>query len=297
MPLNQKQREAVEYLEGPLLVLAGPGTGKTQLLSEKVAYILKNTDTNPENILCLTFTETGASNMRERLKSIIGNDGMKVNISTYHAFGSEILAQYKNYAEDYDRRLDSPIDEVAQFKIVKEIQDNLSAKDILRGDNVKDIISVISAAKSAGLRAKDLLEIAERNLEDSVVLSEAISPLLKNIVPRVFKESYEKAYKPIYEILKDYTEAGVILKNIERSIGGLARDLKEAMTEAESTEKIKPLSSWKDKYFEKDENGNFRLKDRVANKKLLSLAKMMEKYDIYLCENGLYDFDDMIEES
>ena len=297
MPLNQKQREAVEYLEGPLLVLAGPGTGKTQLLSEKVAYILKNTDTNPENILCLTFTETGASNMRERLKSIIGNDGMKVNISTYHAFGSEILAQYKNYAENYDRRLDSPIDEVAQFKSVKEIQDNLPAKDILRGDNVKDIISVISAAKSAGLRAKDLLEIAERNLEDSVVLSEAISPLLKNIVPRIFKESYEKAYKPIYEILKDYTEAGVILKNIERSIGGLARDLKEAMTEAESTEKIKPLSSWKDKYFEKDENGNFRLKDRVANKKLLSLAKMMEKYDTYLCENGLYDFDDMIEES
>ena len=72
MPLNQKQKEAVEYLEGPLLVLAGPGTGKTQLLSEKVAYILKNTDTNPENVLCLTFTENGASNMRTRLISTVG---------------------------------------------------------------------------------------------------------------------------------------------------------------------------------------------------------------------------------
>ena len=143
MGLNAKQKEAVEYLDGPLLVLAGPGTGKTQLLSEKVAYILKNTDTSPENILCMTFTETGAANMRERLKTIVGKEGAKVNISTYHAFGSEILAQYKNYSEDYDRRLDVAIDEVTQFKIVKEIQDSLNGRDILRGDAVKDIISAI----------------------------------------------------------------------------------------------------------------------------------------------------------
>ncbi|MBR3055852.1 UvrD-helicase domain-containing protein, partial [Candidatus Saccharibacteria bacterium] len=92
MGLNANQKKAVEYLAGPLLVLAGPGTGKTQLLSHKVAYILENTDTNPENILCLTFTETGAANMRERLKTIIGKDALKVNIGTYHAFGAEILA-------------------------------------------------------------------------------------------------------------------------------------------------------------------------------------------------------------
>ena len=128
MELNQKQKEAVEYLEGPLLVLAGPGTGKTQLLSEKVAYILKNVDVGPENILCLTFTESGALNMRERLKMIVGQEGAKVNIGTYHAFGSDILAQYKNYSEDYDRRLDAAIDEVTQFKIVKAIQDDLSGK-------------------------------------------------------------------------------------------------------------------------------------------------------------------------
>lgn len=297
MGLNAKQKEAVEYLGGPLLVLAGPGTGKTQLLSEKVAYILKNTDTNPENILCLTFTETGASNMRERLKSIVGNDGLKVNIGTYHAFGTDILTQYKNYAEDYDRKLDSAIDEVTQFKIVREIQSQLPGRDILWGDNVKDIISVISSAKSAGLSADNLQKIAEQNLEDSKVLSEAISPLLRNIVPRVFKESYEKAYRPIYEILSQYTDAASILPTVERSIAGLARDLKEAIAEAESLEKIKPLTTWKDKYFEKDEKGNYRLKDRVANRKLLSIAKVMGEYDKYLRENGLYDFDDMIQEA
>lgn len=298
MNLNKNQKRAVEYLAGPLLVLAGPGTGKTQLLSSKVAYILKNTDTNPENILCLTFTETGAKNMRERLKTMIGKDALKVNIGTYHAFGSEILAQYKNYAVDYDRKLDSAIDEVTQHKIVREIQDNLPGTDILRGDPVKDIISVIGEAKSAGLSYEDLLKIAEQNIEDSKVLSEAISPLLLEVVPRNYEASFKNAYQPIYELLSKYAEeSSTILGNIERSIALLARDLKEAVIEAEGLQKIKPLSNWKDKYFEKDAKGAYRLKDRVANKKLVSIANVMKFYEEYLKENGLYDFNDMIEEA
>ena len=297
MKLNANQKRAVEYLSGPLLVIAGPGTGKTQLLSKKVEYILRNTDTNPENILCMTFTETGASNMRERLKTLIGVAAQKVNISTYHSFGSDILVKYDNYAENYDRRLDSAIDEVRRFKIVKEIQSSLPGNDILRKDNVKDIVAVISAAKSAGLLARDLAKIAEQNLADSRVLSESIAPLLAEVVPRKFKESYENAYLPIYELLKSYTDVKMICKNVERSIGGLARDLKDAINEAESTEKIKPLSSWKDSYFEKDGKGKYRLKDRIANKKLSSVAKVMEQYDKYLRKEGLYDFDDMIQEA
>lgn len=297
MQLNEKQKQAVEYLDGPLLVLAGPGTGKTQLLSNKVAYVLENTDTNAENILCLTFTDTGAKNMRERLKTMIGRDAAKVNIGTYHAFGQEILAQYKNYAENYDRRLDNAIDEVTQYKIVNAIQDSLPGTDILRGDNVRDIISVISEAKSANMSYEDLRKVAEQNLEDSKVLSDVIAPYLGEIVPRAFKESYERAYGPIYQILKDYETSAPIIPRVERSIVGLAHDLKEAIIEAESSEKIKPLSAWKDMYFEKDSSGNYRLKDRVANKKLLSLANIMEKYEKYLRDNGLFDFDDMIEEA
>ena len=297
MGLNAKQKEAVEYLDGPLLVLAGPGTGKTQLLSSKVAYILENTDTNPENILCLTFTESGAMNMRERLKKIVGKAGTKVNIGTYHSFGTEILAKYKNYSEEYDRLLDNSIDELAQFKIVKKIVDGLPGTDIIRGDNIKDIIDVISDAKSAGFSAANLKKVAEQNIEDSKVLSDAISPLLRNVVPRVFRESFDNAYQPIYEILKAHTEAKPILPKVERSIAGLARDLKEAMIEAESSEKIKPLSNWKDTYFERDAKGNYRLKDRIANKKLLSIAYVMNEYEKALKKNGLYDFDDMVLEA
>mgnify|MGYP000670762574 FL=1 len=83
MALNPKQQAAVEYLEGPLLVIAGPGTGKTQLLSAKVAHILEHTDANPNNILCLTFTEAGAANMRTRLTSMVGRAANDVNIHTY----------------------------------------------------------------------------------------------------------------------------------------------------------------------------------------------------------------------
>lgn len=297
MQLNDAQKEAVEYLDGPLLVLAGPGTGKTQLLSEKVAYILQKTDASAENILCLTFTDSGASNMRERLKTIIEQDALKVTIGTYHTFGSEILAMYKNYAEDYERKLDQAIDEVRQFKIVKSIQDKLPGTDILRGDAVKDIISVISDAKGARLSADDLAMIARQNIDDSKVLSEAISPLLKNVVPRKYKESYENAYLPIYEFLKQYEQMEPIVGRIERSISGLARDLGEAIQEAETLQKVTPLSDWKNKYFELDSKQNYRLKDVVANKKLASLARVMASYEQYLLDEGLYDFDDMIEEA
>ena len=297
MGLNANQKRAVEYLDGPLLVLAGPGTGKTQLLSEKVAYILTHTDTNPENVLCLTFTESGASNMRERLKTIIGQDALKVNIGTYHAFGSDILAQYKNYSEDYDRQLDSPIDEITQFKIVKTLQDNLKGNDILRGDKVSDIMGVISEAKKAGLTEDDLLKIAKQNVEDSEILSNAISPLLLNIVPYKFKESLEGAYQPIYEILKDYEHLKPIVKNVERSIASMARDLKKAISDAIDKDTVAPLSAWKDDYFERDEKKNYRLKDRIKNKKLLSAANIMKQYQDYMKENGLFDFNDMIEEA
>ena len=297
MELNAQQKEAVEYLSGPLLVLAGPGTGKTQLLSQKVAYILKNTDASPENILCLTFTETGAANMRERLKSIIGKDALKVTIGTYHAFGTEILSLYKNYATNYNRRLDAAIDELAQYKIIKSLQESLNGNDILHGDKVKDIISVISEAKAARLSADDLANIAKINIEDSFVLSSAISPLLLNVVPRVFRTSLEQAYLPIYDLLRQYQNSEPIVKNIYRTIVLIAKDLEAAIDEAEALNKITPLTDWRNKYFEKSESGDYRLKDRVANLKLKSVAEIMKKYETFLEENGLFDFDDMIEEA
>ena len=296
--LNSEQKAAVAYLEGPELVLAGPGTGKTQLLSAKVAYILHETDTNPENILCVTFTEAGAANMRERLAKMIGvKDAGRVNIYTYHAFGSDILSQYKNYAEDYNRNLDSSIDEVTQYKIIKNIQANLDGNDILRGDRIDDITSTIKSAKDACLTPEDLALIAKTNMADSEVLSKACTTYLEKITKGKLHPTLEDVYEPIYEILKNHTNDAPIVKGIKRSIGGLAKDLEAALEEAKTTNKVTPLSNWKDDYFEKNERNEYRLRDRVANKKLLSLANVMARYDEYLRNNNLFDYSDMIIEA
>ena len=95
---NKEQQAAIEYLGGPLLVLAGPGTGKTQIISQRVAHILNVTQTNPSNILCLTFTDAAATNMRDRLRTVIGNSADELNIMTYHSFVNTIIGRYKNYA-------------------------------------------------------------------------------------------------------------------------------------------------------------------------------------------------------
>ena len=300
MPLNVKQKEAVEYLEGPLLVLAGPGTGKTHLLSNRVEQILKTTDTNPENILCLTFTESGASNMRTRLLATVGTAARRIEIHTYHAFGADLLTQYKNYAETFERNLDAPIDEVMQFKIVKEIQEGLPALDILKSGGTADIVSTIQSAKSARLSGEELEKIAAENTELSAKLAEEISPIFENMKPRMkFLNAVNEVYTPILEILAKYVSKKNIVKDIEPVANVLARDLKRTIDAEMAKERpgTTALSKWKNANFEKDEAGHFRLKDRVANKKLASLGRIMAEYDKRLEEEGLFDFADMIEQA
>ncbi len=298
MPLNDEQRRAVEYLNGPLLVLAGPGTGKTQLLSAKVAYILEQTDANPENILCLTFTDAGAQNMRDRLQTMIGKAAQDVNIHTYHAFGKDLLDRYRNYTDVMDRKIESTIDETLQYKIIAEIQDKLPAMDILRTGPIKDIISTISNAKSARLSSNDLRKIAEQNIQDSADLSAEISPILEAAPKRCkFDIAVESIYQPILEVLAKYTSPEPIVGHIERIANVLTRELNQLIEKTAAAEKpsVSVLTKWRDKRFEKDGDGKYRLKDYIANKKLLSFSNILQKYDERLQKDGLYDFDDIIE--
>lgn len=299
MGLNQKQQEAVEYLDGPLLVLAGPGTGKTQLLSAKVAHILEKTDALPENILCLTFTDAGADNMRERLLSMVGPEAGKVNIGTYHSFGSNILAQYKNYAENFDRNLDEPIDSVTQYKIVNKIIEELPARDILRTARISDVIATISEAKSARLTPDDLLKIAKENIKDTEALNLRLSEILDEVVPYMKFEPCVAVYHRVDDVLKEFVSEKPILKSIEREVNTLARTLGAVILEQEQSAKPKigPLNNWRKDFFEKDSNNRWRLKNYISNKKLLSFAGVLKSYEKYLQENGLFDFADMIGES
>src|SRR5688500_10028105 len=89
--LNTEQRKAVDTIEGPVMVIAGPGTGKTQILAARIGKILLETDTDPLNILCLTYTDAGAITMRKRLLEFIGSEAYKVNIYTFHGFCNDII--------------------------------------------------------------------------------------------------------------------------------------------------------------------------------------------------------------
>lgn len=95
--LNVKQQQAVVETEGAVLVIAGPGTGKTQILAARVAHILATTDALPENILCLTYTDAGAIAMRIRLLRFIGPDAYRVPIYTFHAFCNMVIQDNLDY--------------------------------------------------------------------------------------------------------------------------------------------------------------------------------------------------------
>jgi DNA helicase-2/ATP-dependent DNA helicase PcrA len=92
--LNLAQRAAVDAIEGPVMVVAGPGTGKTQILTLRIANILEKSDASPDSILALTFTEAAARSMRKRLVSIIGAPGYRVRITTFHGFCNEVISSY-----------------------------------------------------------------------------------------------------------------------------------------------------------------------------------------------------------
>ncbi len=127
--LNPEQQAAVTSTEGPVLVIAGPGTGKTQILAMRIANILQNPDLqmNPANILCLTFTESGAAAMRERLLSIIGTAAYQVRVHTFHSFCNEVI---QSHPEIFTRL--NPISELEQAELINQLIDELDANNALK---------------------------------------------------------------------------------------------------------------------------------------------------------------------
>jgi DNA helicase II / ATP-dependent DNA helicase PcrA len=145
--LNPQQQKAVDTTEGPVMVIAGPGTGKTQILAARIGKILMNPDVLADNILCLTYTDAGAIAMRRRLQSFIGADAYKVNIYTFHAFCNDVIQDNLSLFEK--NSLDA-ISELENIELFKKLIDNFSKDNPLkryRGDvyyeinNLKQLFS------------------------------------------------------------------------------------------------------------------------------------------------------------
>lgn len=123
--LNPAQKQAVDTVEGPVLVVAGPGTGKTHILTLRIANILRETQANPSNVLALTFTDSAARTMRRRLASIVGETvAREVTISTFHGFCELVLSRYPERFPDHaSRRLMGDVEQVLLMREAIETVD------------------------------------------------------------------------------------------------------------------------------------------------------------------------------
>lgn len=148
--LNDKQKEAVLYNDGPLLIIAGAGTGKTKTLTSKIAYIIDEHLATPYNILAITFTNKAAKEMRDRLYLLIGDEARKLQVSTFHSFGLKLLRE--NYELlGYDRNfviMDSDDSLTVVKKIIKDLDYDPKVY------NPKAIRNKISSCKNELISAK-----------------------------------------------------------------------------------------------------------------------------------------------
>ncbi len=155
--LNPAQKKAVDTIEGPVMVIAGPGTGKTQILTLRIANILLQTQINPDNILALTFTDSAVLSMRQRLSEIISTLSYRVEITTFHSFCNEVI---RRYPEDFPHLISSSsISEIEQIQLLETIIDTLKI-EVLKpfGDPfyyLKSILSSINDLKKEGVSVED----------------------------------------------------------------------------------------------------------------------------------------------
>lgn len=161
--LNSAQKVAVDTIEGPVMVVAGPGTGKTQVLALRIANILQKTDTPPYAILALTFTESGARSMRERLVSMIGPDGYYVTIGTFHGFCSGILREHPDrFALSEEAEPLTDLERIGIFSEILDKEEFTLLKPLGKPHlYVKSLIRVIQDLKREGYTAgrfKDFLD-------------------------------------------------------------------------------------------------------------------------------------------
>jgi DNA helicase II / ATP-dependent DNA helicase PcrA len=162
--LNPPQREAVTTLDGPLLVLAGPGSGKTRVITHRIAYLLRERPVSPWHVLAVTFTNKAANEMKERLTALIGESGRDLAVGTFHSICSRVL---RREAEGAGLGLDrhfSIYDDDDQLGLVRQVLTamNLDSKQF----NPRAILSIISRAKNDLLSPAQFSERTNKYFEE-----------------------------------------------------------------------------------------------------------------------------------
>ncbi len=276
------------------MVIAGPGTGKTELLAMRAANILRLTDVLPENILCLTFTEAGSIAMQKRLIDIIGRAAYNVSIFTFHAFGTEIINKHREYF--YNGADMRPADDLARHRIVTEILDSLEYNDPLRSrmngsyTAIRDIITAISDLKRAGLTDVEfgkLLDATQSTIE------QASDTLATTFAERITKATIDPLRAALAKIETIDEEAPIT--GIDTFQHALATSLRHVIDAADTHPKVTPpITAWKGEWMTSGPDKTSILKTQKALPKLRSLCRIYGLYLQIMAEAQLIDFDDMI---
>lgn len=300
--LNPRQKQAVDTIYGPVLVIAGPGSGKTQILSARIANILVETDVNPSNILCLTFTDNAAKNMRERLSRVIGADAYKVAIHTFHSFGNEILNRYRSRISDYAEA--TPIDDIEASRLFDEVLTALPWNDPYKpgqnaNEKIRELRNAIKLLKDAGITPNEYTEIIESNRATLA----AIEPVMRSELDAFLSLGQKKEDKirklELFRSFRDTIDA--LLSNVPAEMFGqptLARTLLDsidaALDSATSEADAKVVTEWRNEWLEKNHEENWILKDSSRLDKHESLARIYAEYETRMKTLGYIDFSDMI---
>ena len=292
--LNQKQREAVEYIEGPLLVIAGPGTGKTQLLSMRAANILYKTDTDASSVLCLTFTNFAANNMRERLHKLIGPAARGIVVKTFHSFAAEIMELYPECFWNGAQLQTAP--DAVQIDIIKGILGSLPLNNplALRYNGqltlINDVQNALKLTKEAGFTPEELRSVIKSNLK----YIDMIEPRLADIVPKTLSiKSLDQWSSQVYD-LKDQ-QASDNQQILLKPLGDVIKSsLQNAIAADQELGKTTNTGKWKRRWLQNSDGQKRMLDERKRNEWWLALSGVYQSYRKLLHGQGYYDYSDMI---
>lgn len=168
--LNTEQKQAVDTIFGPVMVIAGPGTGKTQILALRIAHLLRSdAQIAPQNILCLTYTDEGKKNMRDRLFKLVGAEtAQKIGVHSYHSFCNEVIQQNLSY---FNKENLEPITELEKIEFVKKILYNLKDDNLLYNPKnpnkyVKKLQGVFQKMKQENWSTQYLIPFYDRHISN-----------------------------------------------------------------------------------------------------------------------------------
>src|SRR6056297_1350337 len=203
--LNKMQRQAVETTEGPLLVLAGAGSGKTRVLTHRIAYLIEEKDIFPSNILAITFTNKAAEEMKNRVASLIGQGAFRMWMGTFHSICLRIL---RRHAEVINYKSDFTIYDVADQNTV--VKNSMKQLDIdTKRLNPKHVRNVISMAKNEKIGPQKFEEIhgGDFKFEQYIRIYHSYQKTLKNNNAMDFDDLINKTIEILQldeEVLKKY---------------------------------------------------------------------------------------------